>query len=106
MVMKHTLLFLFALAGCSKPPADDGRNASHRETARKTDEKAKKGALEVKSDPAADLKKQKLNLARLEANAKGSREAGNRMGVWATEWDMRAVRELIAKDEQRVGAKQ
>jgi hypothetical protein len=101
--MRLTRLIFCAglLAACSHPPADDGRSASQRKTAEKTDEAAKKGALKQKADPAADLKKQKHNLERLEANARDSRAAGNRFGAWTAEWDARSVRKLTAKDEAR-----
>ncbi|MEO6951153.1 MAG: hypothetical protein ABI321_05005 [Polyangia bacterium] len=96
------ILCVLGLAACSHDDKNAGRSAEQAKTAEKTDHAAKKGALAERRDPAADLEKQKRNLVRLEANIEGSREASNTMGRWAAEWDARAVRKLIAKDEQLV----
>jgi|GEM_PF-3261623 len=93
------IMFLVLSAGCNKRDSDDGRTPEQRENSAKTDESAKKGALKAKADPAADLKHQKANLARLRQNAAENRESGNRIGAWAAEQDAKAVQKLIAKDE-------
>ncbi len=87
---------------CGKPKGDDGRSAEEREQSAKTDQTAKKGALARKEDPAADLKHQRANLARLRQNAEENRLNGNRIGTWAAEQDAKSVEKLIAKDRQAV----
>ena len=105
-VVRPVVLATLALAlsavgtsGCKNEPEDDGRSEAQRKKAAVTDEKAKKGALTEKADPAADLKKQKQNLERIRANEKGAREDGNRVAAWAAAQDARSVEKLIEKDQ-------
>jgi len=80
--------------------ADDGKSPSQQSKKERTDKAAKKGALEEKADPAADLARQKANVERLERNAAEDRKAGNRAGAWAAEWDERHAKKLIEKDQK------
>ena len=65
-------------------------------------EKEKKGALREHQNPAADLKLQKENVAKLRENAAFDRKAGNRVGAWAADRDAKHAEELMHKDEQLI----
>jgi hypothetical protein len=102
-VERYLLITLLALGACKKP-SDDGRSASQRASAKKTDEAAKKGALTEKLDPKKDLASQERNLERLHLDERGSRAAGNHAALWAIHWDERSAKKLIAKDRQLIAA--
>jgi hypothetical protein len=93
---------LLSSAACGKKAADDGRSPAQRETARRTDAAAKKGALRPSADPAVDLEKQRRNLERLRENERGAREAGNRIAAWTARHDAHKVEKQIAEDERLI----
>ena len=108
-IMRHAALtfacFVAALA-CHRASEEggDGRNAAQRQHARKTDIAAKRGALRAADDPRQDLAKQEANLQRLARNAALNRAAGNRVGAWAAEWDLRRTRKQIEQDRAKIAA--
>ena len=65
-------------------------------------EKQKRGALKEQPSPEKDLKLQKENVEKLRENAAADRKAGNRVGAWAAERDMKHAKKLIAKDEELI----
>ncbi|MGZ7022995.1 MAG: hypothetical protein ACXVJ3_17295 [Ilumatobacteraceae bacterium] len=91
------LLGALALPLCAQA---DGRNHEQQAKKEKTDEKAKKGALQEKQDPAKDLKLQEENLKKLRINAEENKKVGNRAAAWAANQDARHAEKLIKKDKK------
>lgn len=94
------LLGALLLPAAAFAAEQDGRNPSQQQKKQTTDEKAKKGALRERKDPAADLKLQEQNLEKLRINAAENRKVGNRAAAWAADLDARHAEKLIKKDKQ------